>query len=102
VIRTHPVKGAELLQSLGRHPIVVRIALEHHERINGTGYPQGLVGKQIHDFSKIVSIADVYDAFCSVRPHQPGQPGGVAMQKMRKQKGLFDPIFLNKLFAKLD
>lgn len=97
VMRTHCVKGAELLQSLGAAPEVVQTAYQHHERNDGKGYPQGLPGKQIHPYAKICAIADVYDAITSNRPHQEGLSAQEAMHRMRSQEGLFDMDFLAKL-----
>lgn len=70
IIKTHAIKG---YQALKDHPIDIRIkyaALMHHERCDGTGYPNGFVADQIDDFAKIVAIADVYDAMTSNRRYR--------------------------------
>lgn len=101
-MQTHATRGAELLQSVGAAQDVVQTAYQHHERVDGKGYPQGLTGKTIHPYAKICAIADVYDAITSTRPHQEGLSGQEAMRRMRSQEGLFDMDFLAKLsFDKL-
>lgn len=70
IIKTHSIKG---YQALKDHPIDIRIkyaALMHHERCDGSGYPNGFVADQIDDFAKIVAIADVYDAMTSNRRYR--------------------------------
>lgn len=70
VVRTHSIKG---YQALKDQPIDIRIkyaALMHHERCDGSGYPNGFKAEQIHDFAKIVAIADVYDAMTSNRQYR--------------------------------
>jgi len=97
LMRTHTTRGAELLQSMGAPTEVVQTAYQHHERVDGKGYPQGLSGKNIHPYAKICAIADVYDAITSTRAHQAGLSGAEAMHRMRSQEGLFDMEFLAKL-----
>lgn len=100
-VKEHTVRGAEFLQSLGSPPAVVTVALQHHERSNGEGYPQGLRGEQIHPFAKIVAIADVFDAILSDRPHKGGASAEVAIQMMTGQEGLFDRKYLGTMFNRL-
>ncbi len=97
IMRTHTTRGAELLQAMDAPSEVVQTAYQHHERVDGKGYPQGLSGKNIHPYAKICAIADVYDAITSTRPHQAGLSGAEAMHRMRSQEGLFDMEFLAKL-----
>jgi HD-GYP domain-containing protein (c-di-GMP phosphodiesterase class II) len=71
LIQTHATVGYEILNNQeGVPPLVARVALEHHERFDGTGYPNGLKGNQIHEYSQIVSIADVYSALTSLRAYR--------------------------------
>ncbi|MDF2513494.1 MAG: hypothetical protein K0S04_3360 [Herbinix sp.] len=70
VVKTHPVKAYQAIKDA---PIDIRVkyaALMHHERCDGSGYPNGFVGDQIDSFSKIVAIADVYDAMTSNRRYR--------------------------------
>jgi putative two-component system response regulator len=68
------------------------IAEGHHERWDGAGYPHGLTGAEIPIAARITSVADVYDALCSVRPYKPAMPEEQVMQIMRSGSGAqFDP-----------
>lgn len=70
VIKTHPMSGFRLLQEQGVNTSVCNAALMHHERCDGSGYPQGLHAAQIDSFAKLVSIADVYDAMTAARVYR--------------------------------
>lgn len=75
------------------------VSLQHHEKYNGDGYPANLAQGQIHDFSRIVAIADVYDSLTTDRCYRPGLPPDKALDLMGKECGLhFDP-FLYNIFA---
>jgi response regulator RpfG family c-di-GMP phosphodiesterase len=68
------------------------IALTHHERWDGTGYPRGLAGEEIPQESRIVALADVYDALCSERPYKPAFSHDDALALIREEVGRhFDP-----------
>lgn len=67
VVRTHPQKGYDILKNLDISSHIKNAALMHHERCDGTGYPQKLDGPKIDRYAKLVSIADVYDAMTSAR-----------------------------------
>ncbi|GEB30656.1 MULTISPECIES: HD-GYP domain-containing protein [Brevibacillus] len=69
IAKQHTTLGFNLLRK--QHDISLmsaHVCLQHHERLNGSGYPQGLVGKQIHEFAQIVGICDIYDSLTSPRP----------------------------------
>jgi HD-GYP domain-containing protein (c-di-GMP phosphodiesterase class II) len=66
----HPQKGARILEPLTMYAPVVPIVLQHHERLNGTGYPNRLPGEAICSGARILAVADVYDALVSVRPYR--------------------------------
>ena len=75
------------------------IALTHHERWDGTGYPQGLKGEQIPLFGRIVAIADVFDALISRRPYKEAMNPAEALSTMAKEHGkAFDPALLEAFF----
>ena len=66
IYKTHTVKGYEYLkEQLALKDSIIRVALEHHERMDGLGYPKGIKGNEIHKFSKIVAIANTYDGLTS-------------------------------------
>ncbi|NMB41480.1 MAG: HD-GYP domain-containing protein [Firmicutes bacterium] len=96
-IKKHPFYGYDMFkkQYLGSVPSAL-IILQHHERINGDGYPQGLVGEQIHVYSKICSIADVYDALVSDRPYREAFPPHKALELLQSEVELFDSNVLQK------
>lgn len=97
LMKMHPVIGAEII---GDHPSELLqmarvVALAHHEKWDGSGYPQGLSGKAIPLEGRIVTIADVYDALTSERPYKHAWDAIEAMAYMREQSGkFFDPDLL--------
>ncbi|MGL4523867.1 MAG: HD-GYP domain-containing protein [Bacilli bacterium] len=71
MIKRHPLFGYSILQTIESvHPAVLRCALEHHERLDGSGYPHGKESHEIHTFSKILAVVDVYDALTSKRVYR--------------------------------
>jgi len=73
VIKRHPVLSAEIIKNIPGFPeISLRAILEHHERVDGSGYPEGLVGESISKFARVLAIADVFDALTSKRPYNEG------------------------------
>lgn len=69
-LKTHPTDGARVLKLKGMDPHIVNAALQHHERCDGSGYPQGLSRKQIDPYAKMVAIADVYEAMTASRVYR--------------------------------
>ena len=72
LIKKHPEIGANILQPIAAYADVIPIVRQHHERWDGSGYPDGLAGDQIHPHARIFAVADVYDAMISDRPYRPG------------------------------
>lgn len=72
IMKQHTVEGYKMLSTIPETPeAVVMSALQHHERIDGSGYPLGITAERIHDFSKIIAVADTYDAVTTDRVYQP-------------------------------
>lgn len=79
-VRQHPQLGYEILRRYEQlDPAVAQIAYEHHERLNGTGYPRGLTLDEIDPLAKIVAVADVYDALTADRSYRKGMPTSKAL-----------------------
>ena len=77
------------------------IALTHHERWDGAGYPDGLEGSDIPLEGRITAVADVFDALASERPYKPAYPLDKCFSIMREQRGAhFDPAVLDAFFAR--
>ena len=79
------------------------IALNHHERFDGSGYPNGISGKDIPLVARIVAVADVYDALISIRPYKAAWSTADAQDYLHKHAGSqFDPICVEAFFERLD
>ncbi len=93
-MRRHAEIGYELLSDSANRFILTSalIALRHHERYDGCGYPDGLAGEAIPVYARIVAVADVFDALLSARPYKEAWELGRALDYVRDQRGLhFDP-----------
>jgi HD-GYP domain-containing protein (c-di-GMP phosphodiesterase class II) len=93
IIKSHPVEGHKmLLTGENIDPIVLDVCLHHHEKMDGSGYPKGLVGDDISLFAKMGAVCDVYDAITSNRPYKQGWDPAESLRKMAEwAKGHFDP-----------
>jgi len=92
VIRSHPQVGYDILRTINFPWPVAQIAYQHHERLDGSGYPQGLKRKNIILEAKILSVADVVEAMASHRPYRPALGIDKALAEIAKNKGkLYDP-----------
>jgi two-component system response regulator RpfG len=100
VMRRHPVIGHEILKGSASKYVRMGalIALGHHEKYDGSGYPNGLVGDHIPLCARIVAIADVYDALTSVRPYKSAWTSERAFEYVAAQAGRhFDPRLADAL-----
>ena len=92
LMKTHPEHGYELLKSGSQvPPLALDVALHHHEKFDGTGYPHRLVGDEISLMARMGAICDVYDAITSSRPYRAAWDPAGSLQKMAQWKGHFDP-----------
>jgi HD-GYP domain-containing protein (c-di-GMP phosphodiesterase class II) len=99
-MRRHPVHAYEMLSSIAYLRPALDIPHHHHEKWDGSGYPDGLKGEQIPLYARIFAVVDVYDALTSKRPYRPAWTVEKAIEHIRKQSGKhFDPeiveAFLN-------
>lgn len=93
IVKEHTYKGFEILQPINSLMRISDIALHHHERYDGNGYPIGLKGEKIPLLARIAAIADAYDAMISDRPYRKGLPNDKAIEIIEQNKGTqFDPI----------
>lgn len=102
VMQRHPVIGHEILKGSASKYVRMGalIALGHHEKYDGSGYPNGLVGDHIPLCARIVAIADVYDALTSVRPYKKAWPNEKALEYVSSQAGRhFDPNLVQAFAA---
>jgi len=91
VMQTHVESGYEMLKGIRFPWPVARMVLEHHERLDGSGYPKGLKGKRILLESRILAAADVVDAITSKRSYRPAREVHVALYSMKGDRGaLYD------------
>ena len=92
ILREHPRVGYEILKEVSFPWPVAEIALQHHERMDGSGYPQGLSGEEILLEARIVAVADVVEAMSSPRPYRPALGMEAALHEIEEGKGtLYDP-----------
>ncbi|MFH1624384.1 MAG: HD domain-containing phosphohydrolase, partial [Pseudomonadota bacterium] len=92
LIKQHSKTGYEILKNIEFPWPIDRIVLQHHERMNGSGYPAGLCSGDIILEAKILGVADVVEAMASHRPYRPALGVDKALEEISKHKGiLYDP-----------
>jgi PAS domain S-box-containing protein/putative nucleotidyltransferase with HDIG domain len=103
LIKTHPQVGYDILKTIDFPWPVAEIVLQHHERVDGSGYPQGLPGGEIMLEARILAVADVVAAMASHRPYRPPHGLDKALEEISQNKGvLYDPEVVDtclKLFT---
>lgn len=101
-IKQHPVVGAEIISPVQFLKDVVPLVLHHHEKFDGTGYPDGIKGFEIPLGARVIAVADAVDAMLSDRPYAPAKTVSQVREQMRLCSGTqFDP-WLVKLALKID
>jgi len=94
-IRSHPEVGYRILNTVNDMSEMAEFVLAHHERWDGKGYPKGLKGEQIPLQSRIIAIADAYDAMTSERSYRDALSEQVAINELKKNAGIqFDPLLI--------
>ena len=94
VIKLHTTAGYSLLNSITGMSSIAKVVKHHHEKWDGSGYPDGLKGEEIPYLSRILAIADVFDALTSERPYRAALSKEEAFKIMEKNKQIFDPEIL--------
>lgn len=99
-IRRHPQHGIDILSDQpDMDPISLDVVLNHHERLDGSGYPRGIDGDEISQYSRILAICDVYDALTSDRVYHRGRTPADAIAIMRDEAALLDTALLEAFIA---
>lgn len=92
IMQSHTTKGAAILATIPDLAPIIPIVKSHHEKWDGTGYPDGLGGNAIPRVARVVAVADAFDAMTSDRPYRKGMPPDMAFAEVEKQAGRqFDP-----------
>jgi diguanylate cyclase (GGDEF)-like protein/PAS domain S-box-containing protein len=105
-IKRHPEIGYRILNTVNEMSDMANYLLYHHERWDGKGYPKGLKGEEIPFVSRIITIADAYDAMTSERNYRSALPNEVALEELQKNAGIqFDPklvsVFIEKVLGQI-
>ncbi len=103
VMRQHPEKGCRIAQCSNELSEIADLILKHHERRDGQGYPHGLSGEDIPIESRILAIADAYDAMTSDRPYRKAMSSAAAVKELKKCAGTqFDPHLVEVFLRIID
>lgn len=96
VIKSHPQISYDILKTIEFPWPVAQTAYQHHERLDGSGYPRGLKGKEILLEARILSVADVVEAMASHRPYRPALGITIALEEIQNNRGkLYDPVVVD-------
>ena len=103
-IQRHPVAGRDLLRDMRTLDAAIPIVYHHHERFDGSGYPDGISGDGIPLLARIASVADVYDALTTSRPYRGAMTRSEALEVMEteRQKGWWDPDLFDEFRAAIE
>ncbi|MFF2325259.1 MULTISPECIES: HD-GYP domain-containing protein [unclassified Streptomyces] len=103
VIELHPEYGHEIVRGIGFLGEARAAILHHHERLDGSGYPYGLSGREIPEFARVVAVADAFDAMTSTRSYRRGRPVPAALEELERCAGTqFDPQMVRALVRAVD
>ena len=100
IIKEHPQNGHEILKSIDFPWPIAEIVLQHHERLDGSGYPRALKGDQILLDARIIAVSDVVEAMVSHRPYRAGLGVDAALEEITRHRGkLYDPSVVDACLA---
>jgi len=103
IIEVHPVTGYHILRGISGSNLIALAAKYHHERYDGKGYPNGLVGEKIPEVARILGVADAYDAMTSNRSYRKALPQEVVRGEIERGKGTqFDPHIADIMLQMID
>ena len=102
-MQEHPRLGFEILRHYYEFSLAIaHIAYQHHERLDGSGYPRGLKGDAIHQYARIVAVVDVFDAMRSERVYRPGVPVHKVLEQLQRGRGTkFAPEVVDSLLRRV-
>ena len=89
MIKAHPMLSYRILKAFSVSDTIALTAYEHHERLDGTGYPRALAGEKIAVYSRILAVADSYEAMTTKRPFRANREGHAALLELLKVRGVF-------------
>jgi HD-GYP domain-containing protein (c-di-GMP phosphodiesterase class II) len=96
MVKMHPEAGYDIVKRISFPWPVAEIIRQHHELLNGSGYPHGLSGDQIMTEAKIMTVANVVEAMTSHRPYRPAHDIEVALEEITKNRGiLYEPLVVD-------
>lgn len=102
LMKQHSLFGFDILKKKNKFPdSIMRGVLQHHEKINGRGYPLGVAADKIHTYAKIIAVADVYDALVTERPYKKGFPKSEAVEMLMAMTGELDIAAMNSFLETL-
>jgi HD-GYP domain-containing protein (c-di-GMP phosphodiesterase class II) len=87
IIKAHPEAGYDILKGIDFPWPIAQMIIQHHERLDGTGYPRGLKGEEIAEEARILAVADVVEAITSHRPYRPSLGLEIALQEIERGRG---------------
>lgn len=102
IMKQHSAHGKDiLLEQKQAHKLIIDVAHYHHERIDGKGYPEQISAQYLHQFVRIISIVDVYDAITSARPYKPGLPAFDALKILFSERNMHFDSELTEAFIRM-
>ena len=102
-IKDHSLKGYAILKTIEENPKLAMVGRFHHEKYDGSGYPEGIAGEDIPEEARIIAVADAYDAMSSDRSYRSHLPQDMIKYELDKGKGgQFDPKFADIMLSIID